>query len=140
MGKSKVLNELQKKDRQAPRERLAFRIEEYFRGKKIKVSLHFDGYENLPIKAFGIKIFYSENRIADENIKAEIGNSKNPKNITVVSSDNNIREFAHVCGCSTLPSEDFLSRIFKSEADDEEKRKIDSMNDVELFKKLFNAK
>ena len=140
IGKSKSLNDLLKKDRQAPREKIAFKIEEYFREKKIKVSLHFDGYANIPIKTFKTKIIYSENNIADDMIKREIEAAKNPKNITLVSSDNNLKEFARVCGCSISSSEEFLEQIFKTESDDEEKRKIDSINDIDLFKKLFDAK
>ncbi len=138
--KSKILKSLQKKDKQSSREILAFKIEEYFRSKKVKISLHYDGYKNLPIKTFKTKIVYGENKIADDRIKKEIENSKNPKNIILVSSDNNLKEFAHVCGCSVLTSEHFVEQIYKSADNDEEKRKIDSMNDVELFKKLFKAK
>ncbi len=138
--KSKILKSLQRKDKQASREVLAFKIEEYFRGKKIKISLYYDGYKNLPIKTFKTKIIYGENKIADDRIKIGIENSKNPKNIILVSSDNNLKDFARVCGCSVLTSEDFVKQIYKSEDKDEEKRKIDSMNDVELFKKLFKAK
>ncbi len=138
--KSQILKRIHLKDKQASRENLAFRIEEFFRSKKVKISLHYDGYKNLPIKTVKTKIIYGENKIADDRIKKEIENTKNPKNIILVSSDNNLKEFASVCGCTVLTSEDFVRQIYKSADYDEEKRKIDSMNDIELFKNLFKTK
>jgi hypothetical protein len=140
IGKLHFLSSLQKKDKQVPREKLAFMIEDYFYDKNIKVSLHFDGYENLPIKMSKTKIHYSESKIADIKIKNEIELAKNRKNLFVVTSDNNIKEFAKVCGCKVMSSEEFAEQLTRKGNDDEEKRLIDSMNDNELFKKLFNAK
>jgi len=140
IGKIQHLSSLQKKDKQASREKLAFMVEDYFYDKKIKVSLHFDGYGNLPIKTSKIKIYYSESKIADVKIKNEIELAKNRKNLVVVTSDNNIREFAKVCGCQVKSSKEFVDQITNKDNDDEEKRRIDSMNDTEFFKKLFKAK
>ena len=140
IGKLHFLSSLQKKDKQAPREKLAFMIEDYFYDKNIKVSLHFDGYENLPIKTSKMKIHYSESKIADIKIKNEIELAKNRKNLLVVTSDNNIKEFAKVCGCQVMSSEEFAEQLTRKGNDDEEKKRIDSMNDTELFKKLFNEK
>lgn len=140
IGKIPSLSLLQKKDKQAPREKLTFIVENYFHNKKIKVSLHFDGFENLPIKTYITKIHYSKSKIADKYIKNEIEAEKNRKNLIVVTSDNNIREFAKVCGCEVISSKEFAKLILKKGNDDEEKRRIDSMNDTEWFKKLFNAK
>ena len=53
IGKVKQLNSLQKKDRQTAREKIAFMLDRYFRKKKVKVSLHFDGFQNTPVKIFG---------------------------------------------------------------------------------------
>ncbi len=140
IGKIPRLNALQRKDKQAPREKLAFIIENYFHNKKIKVSLHFDGFENLPVRTYKTKIHYSENKIADIKIKNEIEAAKNRKNLVVVTSDNDIKDFAKICGCAVLSSEEFADQIMKKGNEDEEKRRIDSMNDTEYFKKLFNAK
>ena len=140
IGKLHFLSSLQKKDKQAPREKLALMVENYFLNKKIKVSLHFDGYENLPINIFKTKIHYSESKIADIKIKNEIELTKNRKNLMIVTSDNNIIEFAKVCGCKVMSSKEFAEQLTRKENDDEEKRRIDSINDNELFKKLFNVK
>jgi len=140
IGKIHSLSALQKKDKQAPREKLVFLVENYFHNKKINVSLHFDGFENTPIRTNKTKLHYSRDKIADIKIKNEIENAKNRKNLTVVTSDNNIKEFAKVCRCEVIPSEEFAKQILKKGNEDEEKRRIDSMNDTEMFKKLFDAK
>ncbi len=140
IGKIKSLFNLQKKDKQATREKLAFLIEKFFAGKKQKVTLHFDGYPNTPIKIYKSKIVYSEDKTADEKIKYQIGNIKNRKNIIVVTSDLNVKEFARVCGCKVISSEDFSKKLKSRNAVDEEKSRIDEINDIEEFKRLFNSK
>lgn len=140
IGKIKDLKKLQNIDKQAAREKLAFLTENYFSGKKVKVSLHFDGFENSPITISGAKIIYSENKTADEKIKTEISASKNPRNITVITSDNNLKEFARVCSASVISSEEFTSELKKRNESDEEERRISSINSVDEFKKIFKVK
>lgn len=127
------------KDKNTEREKLAFILERYFTNKKVKVSLHFDGHKNLPIKAAGIKIFYSENLTADDLIKNEIERTSNRKNIILVSSDNNLKEFARVCSCEVKSSEDFVKNITSSQKNDEEENIIESMKNIDEFKKLFGV-
>ncbi len=139
IGKISSLQKLQKSDKQSAREKLAFLIESYFREKKAKVSLHFDGFQNTPIKLSSAKIIYSENKTADDRIKSEISASKNPKLITVVTSDNNLKEFARVCSASVVSSEEFASELSRRNDKDEEEQRIRAMS-VEEFKKIFNVK
>jgi uncharacterized protein len=134
------MHRIKSKDKITDREQLSFILERFFSGKKTKVSLHFDGHKNLPIKVSGIKIIYSENRTADELIKNEIEKTDNRKNITLVSSDNNLREFARVCSCSVMSSEDFINEINSSQAGDEENKIIESLQqNKNEFKKLFGV-
>ena len=140
IGKISSVNRIHNKDKQASREKLAFLIERYFVEKKAKVTLHFDGYANLPIKISKVKIVYSDNRTADDTIKDQIEGIKSRKNIIVVTSDNNVKEFARVCGCEVTSSEDFGREITEGKKVDDEKERIDEINDVEEFKKLFNVK
>ncbi len=140
IGKIRALQKLQQSDKQSTREKLAFLIESYFREKKAKVSLHFDGFQNIPIKLASAKIIYSENKSADDRIKSEISASKNPKLITVVTSDNNLKEFARVCSASVISSEEFAAELNKRNDKDEEEQRIRDMNSVEEFKKIFNVK
>lgn len=140
IGKIRELLDLQNKDKQAAREKLAFLTDSYFQSKKVKVSLHFDGYQNTPIRINSAKIIYSENKTADEKIKSEISASKNSRNITLITSDNNLREFARVCSCSVILSEDFAKDLKKRSEQDDEERRIQSINDIEEFKRIFNVK
>jgi len=139
IGKIDFLKSLQRKDKQGSRERLAFLIERYFAHKKDSVSIHFDGFANEPIKVSKVKLSYSEKLTADELIKKEIDRTKNPKNVVVVSSDNNLRQYARLCSCSTVTSEEFRRILLSSESIDEEKERINKLGNSEEFKKLFGV-
>lgn len=139
IGKIPSIKKLQRSNKQASRERVSFLLGRYFAKRKASVSLHFDGHPGESIKVSGIKIKYSENRTADEKIKKEIEKSKNPKNIIVVTSDNNVAEFAKVCSCQVIKSEDFSRQLLNTDTDDEEKQRIEEIKDNEEFKKLFGA-
>ncbi|MGB5287609.1 MAG: NYN domain-containing protein, partial [Ignavibacteriaceae bacterium] len=107
---------------------------------KNTVTMHFDGHLNEAIKVSGIKIKYSGGKTADDKIKIEIEKSKNPKNIIVVTSDNNVAEFARVCRCQVIKSEEFSKKLFTRSSSDDEQSRIEEINNSEEFKKLFGAK
>lgn len=131
---------LKSKDKISERENLAFILERYFSKKKNKVSLHFDGHQTLPIKVSGIKIYYSGSRTADEMIKQEIERSNNRKNIVLITSDTNLKEFAKVCSCSVMNSEEFNTEITSINDKNEESKIIESLSrQTDEFKKLFNV-
>jgi hypothetical protein len=123
-------------DKQVAREKLALLLEKYFHGRKVKVSLHFDGFENNPIKISGVKIYYSQNRTADEMIKNEIEKIKNTKSVIAVSSDTEVASFAKVCGCQIKSSESFYKELITSNKKSSESEKPTDFNKEE-FKKLF---
>lgn len=139
IGKIKTLNQIHKKNKKQSAEKLAFLIARFFHMKKVSVSLHFDGFQADVIRVTGIKIFYSGNVTADEKIKNEIGKSMNPKNIILVTSDRNVAEFGRVCSCQVIKSEAFSKQLFSS-GFDEEKHRIEELNNTEEFKKLFGVK
>ena len=139
IGKINSLKRIQEKDKQQSRLKLAFLIDNYFQNKNVKVTIHFDGYANEPIKLNNCKIKYSKNHTADDNIKHQIETSSNPKNITIVTSDNNLRQFAKVCSCYLQSSEEFAINL-KQKGKDDEADKIDRMSkDINGFKKLFGV-
>jgi predicted RNA-binding protein with PIN domain len=140
IGKIPSIKNLQRNNRQASREKLAFLLGRYFSTGRIMVSLHFDGHVNDEIKVAGIKIKYSGSKTADDKIKNEIERSKNPKNITVVTSDNNVAQFARVCSCEVIKSENFSKQLFTHRHSDDEQSRIEEINNLEEFKKLFGAK
>ena len=140
IGKIPAIKKFQKSQKQTSREKLAFLLGRYFSNQKNSVSLYFDGHINETIKISGVKIKYSGSKTADEKIKLEIEKSKNPRNIIVVTSDNNVAEFARVCSCQVIKSEDFTKKLSTRSSSDEEQSRIDQINNSEEFKKLFGAK
>ncbi len=123
-------------DKQVQREKLAYKLERYFYDKKVQVSLHFDGFQNTPIRARGLKITYSENKIADDKIRDEISYAKNPKLIILVSSDHALMDFAKKNSCTIITSEAFNREMNKPEKIDDEENIIKGIDNDE-FKKLF---
>jgi predicted RNA-binding protein with PIN domain len=140
IGKVSSLKKLQLRDKQSSREKLALMIERIFTKKNTKVSLHFDGYPKEEIKIQKGKVIYSKNITADEMIKREIEKSKNPKNLVVVTSDSNLKEFARKCSTTVISSEEFIKQSSASSSAEEENRIIKEIDNPEEFKKLFGVK
>lgn len=140
IGKIHSLRKLQLKNKQLAREKLAHQIDRFFSAKDVEVFLYFDGFENQKIKSDKIKIIYSEGASADEKIKKEIESLRNKRNIVVVSSDNNIKEFAKVCGCEIISSEAFQKDIIINKNVNEEELRIKEIDDVAAFKNAFGVK
>lgn len=139
IGKDKILNQIQKKNKQQSREKLSFMLSRYFSSTKSSVSLHFDGFEKESIKTSNLKIFYSNNSSADNIIKSEIEKSKNPRNIILITSDNNLIEFGRVCSCKVIRSEDFIFQLKQANEDFEDQIKTGPNINVEEYKKLFGV-
>lgn len=128
--------ELKGLNKEVLREKLAFILERYFYNKKVKVSLHFDGFANAQIRARGLKITYSDNRIADDKIRDEISYAKNPKLITLVTSDNALRDFAKKNSCTIISSEEFNREMNKPANVNDEEKLIKGIDNEEM-KRLF---
>lgn len=139
IGKITSLMSLQKKDKQASREKLVYILDRYFISKKANVSLHLDGHPAGRVSSSKMKIVYSENLTADEKIKKQISQSKSPRNIIVVTSDSNLAQFAKVCSTTVVSSDEFAVEINKSGDKFDEESIIKSINNVDEFKKLFGV-
>ena len=139
IGKISSIKKIKNKDKESVREKLVFLIEDYFHRKKGKVYLHFDGFENVPLRLSKGKIIYSEKSTADNNIKEQIERAKNRKNLIVISSDHEIQNFARVCSCEVLSSEEFAKELTSKKNANEEESRIKSIDDIEEFKRLFNV-
>jgi len=137
IGKDKSLNQIQKKNKQQSREKLALLLGRYFSKRKASVSLHFDGFESDLIKVPGVKIIYSGSVTADEKIKIEIDRSKNPKNNILVTSDSNLSEFGRVCSCQIIKSEEFIRNFSQMNNHKEEDIKSNPVTNIEEYKRLF---
>lgn len=141
IGRIKSFQQLQQKDKQASRERLVNLLNKYFSGKKIKLTLHFDGHPNLSLSISKGKIEYSKNDISDNLIRREIESSKNPRLLILITSDHSLMNFGKVCGCTIISSDDFYKSIEQSfEKNDEEERIKQLGNDKNEFLKLFQER
>ena len=138
IGKLKSLWSIQQKDKQLSRIKLVKLLDQYFTSKNVKVSLHLDGFENDAIPSSQIKLFYSNNKTADSQIKNEINNSKNPKVIAVVSSDHNVQDYARVNSCTIIKSEDFAKQMNESKKKSDEETIIKSIDDDEI-RRIFGV-
>jgi predicted RNA-binding protein with PIN domain len=141
IGKIKRIQSIQVKDKQSSREMLVTLLESYFQNKKDGVTLFFDGHESNKIGSSLIKIKYSNNRTADEEIREVITNYKNKRNLIVVSSDRGITDYAHVCSSNVITSEQFVTLINTKQFEEPEHKKIVQLEkDKDEFLKLFGIK
>jgi predicted RNA-binding protein with PIN domain len=62
----------------------------------------------------GIKVIFSKATTADEDIISLLQGFPNPKEITVVTSDNAILRAARSHGCPTAPPEEFYKKITRT--------------------------
>lgn len=140
IGKIPRLYELHLKDKQLSRSELVAILNSYFAGKKINLTLHLDGFKNLPLNLSKGKIVYSNQITSDAKIKDEISESRNPKLITLITTDRLLSDFARSNSCSVIKSEEFVKMIKEKNEKNEEVQKIkDLENDNEYFKKIFKA-
>lgn len=128
------IKSVQKKE--ISREKLAYIIEKYFHGKNVAPVLYYDGYVKESIRTSGVDVIYSNNITADEKIKDRIEREKNPRIISVVTSDFNLQEFAKVCRCEVISSESFAHMLFKTKDPAEEDNKPNSISNDEM-RRLF---
>lgn len=141
IGKIPSLKKQHSLDNQASRSGLVSILNSYFAGKKGSISLHFDGFKNLPLNFSKGKIIYSEKQTSDAKIREEIERSKNPKLITLISSDRSLVQYARLNSCSNILSEDFWKMIISSNERNEEKKIIKSLEaEKDYFKELFDKK
>lgn len=139
IGKIKSLFVLQNKDKYASREGLVNILNNYFAGKKIKLTLHLDGHPNTALHLAKGKIIYSEKQSADSKIREEIDRAKNPKLITLVTSDNSLINYARVNSASVIKSEQFYKEIQNSQKGNEENEKVKQLeNDKNIFLDMFS--
>lgn len=139
IGKIPSLMKIQNADKQLSREKLVHFVDRYFADKKSNVTIHFDGHPNTKINSLKCKIIYSENQTADDKIKKQISQSKSPRNIVVITSDSNLSQFARKCSCTIISSDNFAADITDQNKNQNEQSIIDSMNNIDEFKKLFGA-
>ena len=140
IGKIKTLFALQQKDKQSSREQLVFLLEKNFKNQKNKGILYFDGFQSTAIASNYLKIKYSQNQTADDIIREDISQTKNRKNLIVVSSDSALSNFARACSCEVIKSEVYFANYLQSKTNESESGIIDKLNNrKDEFKKLFGV-
>ena len=107
------LNDLEK-----AREQLISRLEIYRNVKNIDITIVFDGAQIAQSPAQSpkrnIKVLFSPpSTTADGVIKILVRQEANPRDLTVVSSDKDVADFAQISGCLVLSVEDFQIRLNK---------------------------
>ncbi|MCF8262340.1 MAG: NYN domain-containing protein [Melioribacteraceae bacterium] len=135
IGKLKSTKSLQKKDKQGSREKLVFVLDRHFADKKQNVTLHLDGFPGGTLSSSKMKIVYSNNKTADDKIRDQISRSKNPKLMTLVSSDFALAQFAKKCSCEIIKSEVFTKKLESANSKSEEEitRSISNEEMLRLF-------
>ncbi len=115
------------------REKLIFKLDRFFAGKKFKIILFFDGAPNEVVRSSKMRIKFSYGEPADILIREEIDRLKTKHTAVVVSSDAWIRDYAKVNGCKTVKSEDFVKEIESAFQTDEEKDRIKGIDNQEIL-------
>ena len=139
IGKIRSLQKLQDKDKHSSREGLINIINRYFANKKVKLTLHLDGFSNYPLHLFSGEIIYSDKKSSDQMIRQEIDRSPNPKLIILISSDNDLINYAKVNSCKIIKSEELVREIENTSSIDEESEKLKQLEkQKDEFLKLFD--
>lgn len=106
---------------------------------KNQATVIFDGREDvfLPRMDSEIEVIFSRRETADEKIKKML-EKENPKNLIVISDDNEIKYFAKIRGIKSIGAKEFLSKIKKKRGSvlEEEKMSPDTIQAMEITKKL----
>ncbi|MFI5144190.1 MAG: NYN domain-containing protein [Ignavibacteria bacterium] len=133
MHKVKELHILLKQDQDVTVDTMVAKMQSYFTNNRVKVILAFDGYGknkhmgNIDAKFSKTNTSHGYEN-ADELIKALIEKTRNKKLIKVVSSDNEVTNFARECGCKVQGSASFWGEL-------KEKRVIRMKRSGELSEK-----
>ncbi len=123
------------KERALAREKLIFKLQRFFAGKKIKVTVFFDGAPHAKLGG-GIELKYSYERKADELIREAIDASKSKRAVTVVSSDRWIYDYVKINGCNAVMSEEFARTLENKDDGEGEDDIIRNLRD-EDWEKIF---
>ncbi len=135
-GKLKGISNIKTGQNQLMREKLISLLSRYYSKDRNQIVVFFDGFPREAIRAGKIKIIYSNRKTADDEIKEAIANHKNPRLITLITSDNNLREYGKACSCRIKSCEELSLDIETADKQDDEKERIEKISNSEI-KKLF---
>jgi predicted RNA-binding protein with PIN domain len=138
-------------DLESKRNELLRKLQNFAIKKQSKILVVFDAKENIyggKMPLTYVKVIFSPpGKLADDIICAKIRKSKNPKNLIVVSSDNQIRRTARAHSATSVTSQEFANQLQRINFGEKSTRKMKEtkqkfnpeVNDAELafWKKLF---
>ena len=127
------------------RNRLLGKLAGYAAGRKTIVKVIFDGRQeisNEQIKVTGVKIIFSKPPdIADTIIKRMVDKSDQPRNITVITSDNGLAYAVKGQGAKHMSIEEFAPKLEHKSTFDEYQAKYDvkmSKKELDEWLEIFN--
>ena len=118
------------------REKVIRLIGDYFNDRSLDATLVFDGKvsQDLPLNSYhiqGIKIVFSfDGETADDEIINIVSCSDKPKQITVVTSDAELKKRASLRGCHTMWINEFTRKIIPKNKRHVE-QKVDNLSGTE---------
>ena len=133
---SKSLRHLDQQSLELGRDALLESLVQYKRLKSHKITVVFDGNmvsQPSNVKQSGMNIHYSvPPKNADVVIKILLKKKLNHRNITVISSDNEVTGFARTCQANTMRSEEFYRKYLTFEEKFDASKKERKMSKAEL--------
>ncbi|MCP4268058.1 MAG: NYN domain-containing protein [Candidatus Brocadiaceae bacterium] len=120
-------------------------LEQYKEKRKHKLIVVFDGKgtgNSSEIRAAGIDVVFSREHLdADEEIKRMVGNSKNPRHITVITSDRDIEQYVKKYGCKVVDPisfyRDIKNKVARLQTTEKEGRQFTKQEDNEPVSKYI---
>lgn len=100
-------------------ESLLVKIDSLKRGGRLRNRFYvvYDGFfESSMATDPNLKIIQSKGKTADEIIKRHIDKSPNKRNITVVSSDTEVHNYARLNGCEAIESTQFINTYLSTQS------------------------
>lgn len=128
------------------RERMIRQMAAFMGQKRRRITIVFDGQDIKGItkmrRPAGLSVIFSRApQKADPAILALIGKSKQPRNITVVTSDHALARMAAGSGCLTVSVEEFSQKMTNKQTNDEYEQKYRAQmtpKELDDWLKLFN--
>jgi predicted RNA-binding protein with PIN domain len=136
-----------KNNLQLVRDKVQRLVSNYAMQKKCKATIVFDGKWNLDtVEHYSnvTVIFTASGEIADTRIKKMIDETPNKSSLCVVSSDNEILNYAKASRAKTMRSEDFITELHAKPnhssnptGNNDQKPETPDLEDLDIWKKLF---
>ena len=116
MHKVRALHLLLKQEQDVIVDTMILKMQSYFNRRGVKITLVFDGYGKNKHSG-NVEVKFSQTNVshgyenADMLIKALIDKTRNKKLIRVVSSDNEVTNYARECGCKIQSAQGFWGEL-----------------------------